>query len=387
MTHGTIPVMESRLRNFGKGLLAALIGLLVTLLAIELFLRFVFDPLDPKNQAGKTVVTQNPEATAALHQSDPTVGYLMVPNTTVDFIRGRDQAVIPVRTNNLGFRDDEDYDVGLDYSLRVLLLGDSLVFGAGVPFEETIGEYLESALGERFPDDPVQVMNWGIAGYGQEQERRLLEYFDAPAYQPDLVIVVITAGNDFGQSLELNDLGDITGQVEISPENSGVAGSDNTEVVPEKVPISERIKQAMRHLRTYRLMAVYYNRLLGALGQREVEFSEEAVQSSHEDIVRLMAYSTENDLPMLFVLMPPVGLAQPLEEPYAHDLLIREFYTETFDELGVDWVDMYPPLIEDVALKDPDRIFWDDVHLTAEGNQITADVLADRVEELLDPHK
>lgn len=389
MSRGTIPGMASRLRSLGKGLLAALIGLLVTFLAVELFLRFIFDPLDPKHQMGTTAITQNPEAVATLHQSAPTVGYLMVPDMTVEFVRQRDQVVIPVHTNNLGFRDDEDYDIapaGPDSTLRILLLGDSLVFGAGVPFEETIGEYLETALMDRFPDDPVQVMNWGIAGYGQEQERRLLEYFDAPAYRPDLVIVVITAGNDFGQSLDLGTLSDVTGQPELDPAGSNEVNSDSAESAApsENVPVSERIKRALRHLRTYRLLAVYYNRLLGALGERDVEFSDEAAQSSREDIVRLMAYSTEANLPMLFVLVPPVGLAQPLEEPYAHDLLIHDFYAETLNELGADWVDMYPPLVEEVALKDPDRIFWDAVHLTADGNRITAEILADQVENVID---
>jgi lysophospholipase L1-like esterase len=379
--------MVSRLRNLGKGLLAALLGLLVALLAVELFLRLVFDPLDTIYQPDATVITRNPAAIAALHQSDPVVGYLMVPDTTVEFIRQRDQAVIPVRTNNLGFRDDEDYDIvpaGSDPTLRILLLGDSLVFGAGVPFEETMGEYLETALMDRFPDAPVQVMNWGIAGYGQEQERQLLEYLDAPAYQPDLVIVVITAGNDFGQSLALESLSDITGRPENNPAVSGESGSDNAETAVEKVPVSERIKGMLRQLHTYRLLAVYYNRLLGALGRRDVESSEEAAQSSREDIVRLMAYSTQADLPVLFVLMPPVGLALPLEEPYAHDRYIYDFYTETLNELDADWVDMYPPLIEDAALKDPDRIFWDAVHLTAEGNQIAAEVLAEHIEEKVD---
>ena len=367
-----------RLRTVLQGLLAASLSVLVGLGGVELFLRFVYDPLEPPSGAANA--PPNWQASASLYQDDPLLGYRLRPDTQLDFVRQSDGATIAVQTNNLGFRDEVDYVVeGEDDTLRVLLLGDSLVFGAGVPFEQTIGEALERELEARHPDQATEVMNWGVPGFGQEQERLLLEAFDAPAYQPDLILVVITTSNDFGQTLKLNTLADVAGRPPVEE-----ASPRSAEEAPQEEAISliERIKRVLRHLRSYRLAAVYYNRVLGALGRREVEFSAEAAEASRADLEQLLSYAEAHNLRMAFVLVPPRVLATPLEESYAYERRVYTFYSETLDDLGADWLNLEPALIDEAAMRDPDRIYWDEVHLTAEGNQIVAQAIADFMENL-----
>jgi lysophospholipase L1-like esterase len=363
--------MEGR-RSFFKGLLAMGISVALALGLVELFLRVVYDPLEPHDDLASA--PPNWEASAQLYQDDPLTGYRMRPDMQLDFVRQSDGAAIPVGTNNLGLRDDEDYqpDAGGD-TLRILLLGDSLVFGAGVPFEETMGERLEGILAARAPDQTVQVMNWGVPGYGQEQERLLLEALEADAYQPDLILVLITTSNDFGQSLDVQTLAEVAGGVQ----EGAAAPSADEEAAPEPASLAERIKRPLRGLRTYRLVAVYGNRLLGALGRREVEFSEEAAQASRADLEKLLAYGDTHDLRVAFALLPPRVLATPLEEHYAYERRVYSFYGETLDALGADWLDLEPALIDGAAMGDPDRIYWDEVHLTAEGDEIAAKAMAD----------
>jgi lysophospholipase L1-like esterase len=364
-------------RSFFKGLLAAGLSVALALGLAELFLRVVYDPLEPRDEQANA--PPNWEASAQLYQDDPLTGYRMRPDTQLAFVRQSDGAAIPVRTNNLGFRDDEDYQPGSeDSTLRVLLLGDSLVFGAGVLFEETIGERLEGILAED-TGQAVQVMNWGVPGYGQEQERLLLESLGADDYQPDLILVLVTTSNDFGQTLDLSTLEEVAGGVQ----ESVAAPSTSEESAPESVSLAERIKRPLRGLRTYRLVAVYGNRLLGALGRREVEFSDEAAQASRADLEKLLAYGDSTGLRVAFALIPPRVFATPLEEQYAYERRVYMFYADTLDDLGADWLDLESALIDGAAMADPARIYWDDVHLTAEGDQIAAQAVAEAIGDFI----
>ncbi len=66
---------------------------------------------------------------------------------------------------------------------RIALLGDSFTFGLEVPFEDTWGAQLEQRLGQQ-----VQVLNFGVDGYGVDQS--YLRYQrDARPWYPDIVIL------------------------------------------------------------------------------------------------------------------------------------------------------------------------------------------------------
>lgn len=76
---------------------------------------------------------------------------------------------------------------------RVVVLGDSLVWGFGVPD----GDSLCAALTQRRPD--WDVLNFGVAGFGTGQELMLLEA-EALAWRPDRVVLVFTLANDVADS-------------------------------------------------------------------------------------------------------------------------------------------------------------------------------------------
>src|SRR5574341_402453 len=358
----------SRIQKLGQGLLAALLGLIAACLLAEGFLRFIYDPLEAPPAA-----PPNWEASAALYEPDPVLEYRLRPNAAIPFTRQSDGAQIAVRTNNLGFRDEADYVTGPHEGRRVLLLGDSLVFGAGVPFEQTIGEYLEAAR------PSTEVMAWGIPGYGQEQERRLLEELDAPAFQPDVVLVAITTSNDFGKTLNISTLQEVAGILAEPASPQTTAPVDDA-----PVSLAERIKRPLRSLRTYRLLAVYGNRFLGMLGRREVAVSQAAIESTRSDLEALMAYAEAHDLRLAFVLIPPRAFARPMEEMYAYEREVYTYYGDTLESLGADWLDLEPALIDGAARQDPDAIYWDDVHLTAEGNRLAAEAMAAFIADLLE---
>lgn len=114
------------------------------------------------------------EATILFRKSaDPVLIYEMTPSseTSVNGVR--------YATNRDGFRDDEFPDSPGDDAARLLVIGDSVAMGLGVPMEQAFPQLLEALLGEGETGSarsrPPLVYNLAVAGYSTEQELRLLE--------------------------------------------------------------------------------------------------------------------------------------------------------------------------------------------------------------------
>lgn len=100
-----------------------------------------------------------------------------------------------VRINADGFRGgpwptEPDPD-----SARVLLLGDSSVFGMGAEEEATIAGQLEHILASERPEAEPRVFNAGVPSYGTRHELLLLKRL-GPRLRPRLALVVFHDNND-----------------------------------------------------------------------------------------------------------------------------------------------------------------------------------------------
>jgi hypothetical protein len=104
---------------------------------------------------------------------------------------------VVVSTNELGLRDRplETRGVG---ELRLLLLGDSVTFGWGVPIEETFARKLEVRLGAQL-GRRVRTVNAGVGSYNTVQEYAFLRAHHA-LVDPD-VVALLYVDND----IEPND--------------------------------------------------------------------------------------------------------------------------------------------------------------------------------------
>ncbi|HYX73419.1 MAG TPA: SGNH/GDSL hydrolase family protein [Steroidobacteraceae bacterium] len=106
-------------------------------------------------------------------------------------------AVVRYKINSQGFRGPELARPG--ESTRVLVYGDSFIHGEFSRTEDTFTEQLRGRLARKM-GKTVEVVNAGVEGYGPDQELRRMED-ELPALKPNLVIVAIYAGNDFGDLL------------------------------------------------------------------------------------------------------------------------------------------------------------------------------------------
>jgi hypothetical protein len=98
-------------------------------------------------------------------------------------------AGVPVKVNDLGFRDPREYPLAKpDKTFRILVLGDSVTFGHGAVYETTYPYLLEQRLKAWRADVNWQVWNLGVPGYNTADELAYLEEVGA-RFNPDLVVV------------------------------------------------------------------------------------------------------------------------------------------------------------------------------------------------------
>lgn len=109
----------------------------------------------------------------------------------------REEGEAFITINRDGLRDREHSRTKPPNTVRIAILGDSMAEALQVPLESTFWSVLERQLKNcrAFGDRDVEVINFGVAGYGTAQE--LLTYqHRAAAYSPDVTVLAFYAGND-----------------------------------------------------------------------------------------------------------------------------------------------------------------------------------------------
>jgi lysophospholipase L1-like esterase len=130
-----------------------------------------------------------------IYESDARVLYRHVPGAERAYNYGG--TVIRYKINSQGFRGKELAPLG-EYP-RVVVYGDSFIQGDFSKSEDTFSEQLRHRL-DSLEGRSVEVVNAGVAGYGPDQELRRMQD-ELPVLKPNLVIVALYAGNDYGDLL------------------------------------------------------------------------------------------------------------------------------------------------------------------------------------------
>jgi hypothetical protein len=165
-----------RPRNLKKKLLLVTFGLLFGLLMSEIFLRVIgySYPL--------------------FYTTDYYRGFALQPGVEGHYQREGESYV---RINSEGLRDREHLKAKPGDTVRVAVLGDSFSEAMHVPMEQTFWSLLERRLQDcnAFPGKKVEVINFGVSGYGTAQELMTLrqKVWD---YSPDLIVLAFTTYND-----------------------------------------------------------------------------------------------------------------------------------------------------------------------------------------------
>jgi len=163
-------------RGLKRKLLAVALSLLASLVAGELLVRILTEAPLPEQLPILTV------------RANRFRGWEMLPGET-HYTYDH-----PVTVNGLGLRGAEVGPKG-EGETRVLVLGDSLIYGQGVADDETLPVYLEGYLATQRPAERWTVVNAGLRAYDTRQELGLIEELGA-AIEPD-VVVLAWYRNDF----------------------------------------------------------------------------------------------------------------------------------------------------------------------------------------------
>lgn len=168
-------------RSVWLALVASLGGLAVALLLVEGVVRLLFDePVQPRYviDAGYGVRANQPHV------------------NTRHYVPGDYE--VAISTNAAGMRGQREYPVErVPGKRRVLMLGDSFVFGYGVNDDEVVSAVLEDLLNARVPGS-TEVINLAVSGFGQAEELVTWEH-RGEAYRPD-VVVLFYFENDIGNN-------------------------------------------------------------------------------------------------------------------------------------------------------------------------------------------
>lgn len=137
------------------------------------------------------------------YEHDPELLFRLRPGACAEFrhIPINGGHVVRYRINSDGFRGPELRPA--EGQLRVVVYGDSFIQAAFSAEPDTFVRQLEQHWNRERPD-AVEVINAGVASYGPDQIALKMAR-ELPVLQPDLVIVAVFAGNDFGD-LQRNKL-------------------------------------------------------------------------------------------------------------------------------------------------------------------------------------
>lgn len=119
---------------------------------------------------------------------NPDIVFELVPNLDVPFLGKR------LVTNADGFRGPRRDRTKPPNGFRIVGLGDSVLFGWGVEYEESGLPKLEQLVQRALPGKVVEAVDTGVPGYNTAMELQVLRD-KGLAFQPDLVVVDYV-GND-----------------------------------------------------------------------------------------------------------------------------------------------------------------------------------------------
>jgi lysophospholipase L1-like esterase len=266
---------------------------------------------------------------------------------------------ISYATNDDGLREAYDYALEKPPGVRrVILLGDSFVFGWGLPLEHTMGHQLASLLdGTRW-----EVLNMGVPGYNTTHEVSFLEDRGLK-YQPD-VVVLMYHPNDAGIGTD-TPLGDAAATEQLivdyydgksTPEDRARVGAylrSQGQPLEPAWNTSELLRRDREYF-AHHFLPVYWSQVQAQLD-------------------RLAGLARERRFTVIVAILPE------LDRPWEKHL-VAPIYARVHAEMarhGFEVIDLYPLL---QRYPNSDLMLWGyDGHTSAFANRIIAHVLEARL--------
>lgn len=170
---------------------------LIPLIALETYCQFKFSVIVGDDVYLDTLYNRimNSKVTVQRDDENYSLRYGFVLSANKSISRVIDNRTIHITTNSSGFRTHE-FSIKSPATKRIMLIGDSMIFGMGVDDSETVSACMNSFSGA--PRDTVkkiEVFNLGIPGYNTVQEYAVARDYISKL-EPDLLVLGLFVGND-----------------------------------------------------------------------------------------------------------------------------------------------------------------------------------------------
>jgi lysophospholipase L1-like esterase len=204
-------IAGKRLRGWLANLLLAFVSLAFVLAVFEIGLRL----------AGYRAIYEMYSKPSLFWSHDPLLGWSQEAGASGRYVGPRPWPIefqATVAINSLGLRGPE-VPAPSDGELRVLFLGDSMVAGFEVEYEQTYVALLGPELSRRL-GRPVRTINAGVRGYGTDQY--YLYFVERGRALGADVVVVFHSGNDPADNRTLHETRRPFGKGALVPEAGGL---------------------------------------------------------------------------------------------------------------------------------------------------------------------
>jgi carbamoyltransferase len=290
-----------------------------------------------------------------------------------------------VKTNNLGFRSDTNFQEGKAGKKRILVFGDSFTAGDGVSNKFRYTDLLEKAC-------DCEVYNFGLPGSGTDQQYLLYKEY-APKFDHDLLIISVLVENIRRVNAQYRYYLGAEGEMKVwmKPYFQIVGNQlhlQNTPVEPKPINVSdlpEGEKGAIDSGGPFELLRTIVKKLgLKEQVQKLIRFQPvPEYSSSRKPEWQLMKkileqWVSESKVPVLLI---PIPLYQHIEETAS-----ASSYQRRFSELK-SICHLHDPLpdLRRYELKSRRSFrFERDIHLTPEGHRALFESILPVVKKILE---
>ncbi len=316
-----------------------------------------------------------------LYKPDPPRRYRLRPGHQGSLSNGAEFST-HVAINSLGLRGPESRRQATQP--RILVLGDSFVFGWGVEIEASMVAGVQLGLRQDYSE--LEVLNGGLPGFGLRDEVDWLRHHGL-RLEPDLVVLVVMMGNDLLEATANRRRERLS---EILPE-AGIAGELQITAY-RRSHLFRLTKRAGSGLAS-RLglpepWAIGYLReMMGALALEPPLLVLEGRQASRQAVAELVELAEDHGIALAALLIPAQMQVQPEVfealcalidlEPSEHDPDVPgRFFAGLLAEHNIPNFDVSAAFRREIA-KGEQLYFAYDPHWTPAGHDLAADLLVD----------
>lgn len=291
---------------------------------------------------------------------------------------------VTVHINAQGFRG-KNLEPKQANEYRILSLGESTTFGAGVEDNETysylLGEYLSDTLNDTY----VNVLNCGFSAYSSFQGVKYLELYGL-SYQPDMVLVYFEVNDYLPSTLRSYGFDETKAYLTDKQLYESKFNSLATKIITSsKFLTFLHYRYAAFRLRqldkkdlpnpltnvgiegenpTAGRLAKEENGKLERAGFKEDNFGQRVSETERLENLQSFKRICEEHNIELVIIHPSYANSSP------HQCVLTKFCSEEGVKIFEAFPSLHPNLLE------PYQLYWDDAHPTAQGHQGLAEDLA-----------